>query len=266
MTRHLRKPGDVTTRLMLEKNNNKTPFADTWIGKLIILAAALLLLIVVFDKIIMPYYTNQGETIRMPDFINKDTLAIKTLIAEKQLIAVNEDSQYSDIFARGTVITHRPLPNAVIKENRRVYITYSKGKRPLFMPNLVGKGPRDSEIEIKQLGLKLGNTIYRYSSYYPSGVVISQSIPPNDPISKNLVVDITISKGTSPDKLLVPDVLNQSLDLARKKLGSIGLPVDTIFYEERSDVLPNIVLQQSMTAGTLIEAGDKITLTVSKNE
>ena len=240
-------------------------FVHSLIGKITILGLVFVLVVILFDRVIMPIYTRHGDTIQMVNVVGLDTLEAKTKLFPMHLITVMEDSQYSEKIPAGVVILQRPLPGAGIKEGRRVYLTYSLGKRPLFMPDLTAKGLREAELIIKQLGLKIGTVSYRYSSKLKKGTVSSQSIPPADPISPGQYVDITVSKGESPGKQLVPEIINRPLDHARKLLNMVGLPIDTIIYVPSTSSLPDIVIEQSIPPGTMIKPGDKITLKVTKN-
>jgi len=117
------------------------------------------------------------------------------------------------------------------------------------MPDLTAKGLREAEILLKQLELNVGEVTYRYSSKLKKGTVSSQSIPPADPISPGEYVDLTVSKGPSPDKQLVPEIVNRPLKHALKLLEIAGLPIDTIIYVPSSTSLPDIVFEQSLPAG-----------------
>ena len=244
----------------------ETPgFFKTLLGKILSIILGAIFLVFLFNQLIMPTYTKHGKTMEMPDIAGQDTVSAKILLSDLNLVPVNEDSQYSEILSPGKILAQRPLPGARIKEGRRVYITYSKGKRPLFMPDLTTKGQRDAKIIIRQIGLKLGYTAHRYSSNIAKGTVSGQSIPPNDPFSPGDFIDITVSKGPSPDKLVVPDVVNRPLKMARRQLEMVGLPIDSILYVPTFNSIPDMVIRQSLPAGHNLRAGDKIVLTVTKN-
>jgi len=245
--------------------NNNIFFWKTIWGKFTLLLIGFIVFVLAMDKIIMPVFTRHGDTSQIEDLTDLDTTAVKEKLDEIGLVYVNEDSQYSEIVKSGNVLMQRPLPGAQIKEGRRVYITYSMGKRPLFMPDLTARGFREGQLLIKQLGLNLGEIVYRYSSTIKKGTISSQSVPPADPISPGQYVRLTVSKGASPDKQLVPEIVNRPLKHALKLLEMVGLPVDTIIYIPSSTSIPDIVFEQSLAPGTIVKPGDQIILKVAKN-
>lgn len=246
-------------------NQDKATFFSTIWGKIVFISLIIIFLIFLFDKIIMPIYTNHGEVLSMPNIAGQDTVEAKKSLMNLNLIPVMDDSQYTEITGPGKILTQKPEPGAHIKEGRRVYITFSKGKRPLFMPNMTARGFRDGSLVIEQIGLVIGQVSYKYSSNIAGGTISGQSIPPGDPISPGDIIDITVSKGPSPDKLSIPDVINRPLKIALKRLEMVGLPVDSIIYVQVSSSIPDIVIRQSLDPGKMLRPGDKIVLTVTKN-
>jgi beta-lactam-binding protein with PASTA domain len=243
----------------------KSRIQDLLLGKLVILGLAGGLIFLLFDNLIMPLYTNHGESLELPDVTKRDTVFAFEMLESLALVAVVEDSQYSETIPAGTVLLQRPPEKARIKEGRRVYLTYSRGKRPLFMPDFTATGLRNARLQIGQMGLEIAHVDYRYSSNILKGTVSGQSIPPGDPIRPGQFIDLTVSKGPSPDKLIVPDVVNRPLKIAITRLAMVGLEVDSIIYVEVSNSLPDIVVEQSISAGKKLLPEDRIILTVSRS-
>ena len=92
---------------------------------------------------------------------------------------------------------------------------------------------------------------------------MGQSYPPGQEIKAGSKIDITISLGKLQDEYRVPNLVGKSLYEARQRLTKIQLEIGEISYQERENILPETVLSQSLSAGTVFAAGDKIDLVVS---
>ena len=137
--------------------------------------------------------------------------------------------------------------------------------KDLQIPELVGK----TESEIKEL---FKNTKFtyeitgeEYNSEVEEGKVISQNpkYKSNYTVKENTKFQIVISKGTK--MVTMPKVEGETIENATKILEDLdaNLVIETV-EEESTKVEEGIVLKQSIAKDTQIEAGTKITLTVSK--
>ena len=137
--------------------------------------------------------------------------------------------------------------------------------KDLQIPELVGK----TESEIKEL---FKNTKFtyeitgeEYNSEVEEGKVISQNpkYKSNYTVKENTKFQIVISKGTK--MVIMPKVEGETIENATKILEDLdaNLVIETV-EEESTKVEEGIVLKQSIAKDTQIEAGTKITLTVSK--
>ena len=92
------------------------------------------------------------------------------------------------------------------------------------------------------------------------GLVVSQSPPANTEVDEGFIVTIRISKG--PENPTMPDVVGTTADSAREKLQPLGVDVEMI--EQGSATIPaGKVIAQEPTAGSRIEVGSAVRLTVS---
>ena len=133
------------------------------------------------------------------------------------------------------------------------------------IPELVGK----TETEIKEL-LKDTKFTYEitseeYSAEVEAGKIISQSpeYKKNYTVKENTKFEIVISKGTKVVK--IENLVGKKIDEARKILEALDANLEIeVVQEENTKVEEGIVLKQSIDKDTQVEAGTKITLTVSK--
>jgi serine/threonine-protein kinase len=241
-------------------------FRQSRFYNLSILVFILILLTILMDRLLMPLYVKLGEETEMPDVIEMHVDDARDLLTSRGFKVLVRDSMYDADHSENFVIEQNPYPYATVKEGRRVYLTISIGEKPIVMPNLFGVSPREAELILDSYGLNLNARNYVYSDIYHEGTVIGQSYPQGQEINAGSNIDITISLGKLKEDLIVPDLVGKSLHEARQRLRSMELDLGEIEYEERSNILPETVIRQSIPAGNSFDPGQTIDLTVSKEE
>jgi beta-lactam-binding protein with PASTA domain len=235
----------------------------SWLFRIIIILLVIFIVLAIIDNIVMPLYVKLGDEIEMPDVIEMSVQEATTLLAENGFQVVIKDSLYDADHAVGIVIEQNPYPYAMVKDGRRVYLTISIGEKPIIMPKLFGVSPREAELILDTYGLKLRSKSYVPSDMYHEGTVMAQSYPPGQPIKGGTGIDITISLGQLKEDMKIPDLIGKSLHEARERLKALNIKIGEITFEERDNILPETVLDQSLKPGTIFEPKDVIDLTVS---
>ncbi len=223
-----------------------------------------ILFVILMDKLVMPWYVRLGDETELPDVVEMDLKDAQNKLESAGFIVVISDSVYDATMPEGTVVEQMPLPLTTVKTGRHVYLKVSIGEKPIIMPNLFYKSPRDAELILKSYGLPIASTLYEYNDISLEGVVISQSYPAGQQIKKGTPITITVSLGPFPKQPAIPDMVRKSLDAAKKQLRLLGVRRVQVRYEERDDILPETVLKQSLPKGTPISKDTAIELTVSK--
>ncbi len=224
----------------------------------------LFLFVVLVDKVIMPWYVRLGEEVELIDVVELPYAEAEQKLTQSGFQVIVTDSVYDAHYPAGTVVEQMPLPFTTVKEGRHVYLKVSIGEKPIIMPNLFYKSPRDAELILKSYGLKTGAKLYEYSDISLAGVVISQSYPAGQEIKQAVPIDLTISLGPFPKQPTIPYLVKKSLDAAKKQLHLLGVKKIKLEYEERDDILPETILKQSLDPGILIDENTEIELLVSK--
>ncbi len=232
--------------------------------KLSLILFGFILLILLFDNVIMPWYVRLGEEYDLPDVVTLNVKDAQKKLKKAGFIPVIKDSVYDAHFSPGTVVEQMPPAYSRVKKGRHVYLTVSIGEKPIIMPNLFFKSPREAELILKSHGLKLGSLYYEYSDLALENVVIGQSYPQGQKVKYGTAIDLTISLGPFPEKKVIPDLVGKSLGVAKRKLQLLGVKNVQIDYEYREDILPETVIKQSVKAGTPVEKVEQIRLVVSQ--
>lgn len=219
--------------------------------------------IILMDQIVMPLYVKHGQQVNLPDVRGMQYEKAEQLLRKDHFVPIKGEMKYNAEYEPGQIIEQQPRANSKVKTGRRVYLTIAMPEKFIEMPALVGKTVRGAKIELSRVGLKLDSLTYGYSSQFPQGVIIWQSVKEKGMIRRGSTVQLRVSKGKNPNIFKVPDLSGLSLDEAKSKIKNAGLEVGKIQYVQDQDLIPYTTLQQSVPAGSTLTEPQKIDLVVS---
>jgi beta-lactam-binding protein with PASTA domain len=105
-----------------------------------------------------------------------------------------------------------------------------------------------------------------YDPEVPQDRVISQSVEEGVSVSPDTKVNIVISKGKEPVKLVVPDVVGKEITEATQLLNEANIPIRGINHEH-SDTVPELhIIRQSLPPTQEVPDGSGIYLVVSRGK
>lgn len=220
-------------------------------------------LILIFFNWYLPTLTKHGEYISVPKLEGLSIEQTKKILDEKGLRYEISDSTFKADIKPFTVLTQHPLPGSEVKENRRIYLSISALNPPsVSMPNLLDNSQRGAEMQLKSLGLVLGNIS---TTPNPNNVVLGQSINGNNikagnAIPKGTKVDLLVGSGRGDIEVEVPNLVGMSLDEAKSVIQSMGLVVGLTIEDPSAKVSDNSVTKQKPTyqTGVKLRSGDMI--------
>jgi len=157
------------------------------------------------------------------------------------------------------VLAVHPAPGATLDQGTRVTIVPSKGPPPIAVPSVAGDPLKKAKEAIKDAGLRVAPVKHRYDGRIPADHVISQQ-PATGRIPKGSTVSLVVSDGPKP--VSIPDVKGTVQDEAVKALSAKGFDV-VIEKAFSKQVAPGDVIGSDPTAGTDLQPGETIVLTVS---
>ncbi|QKZ14596.1 PASTA domain-containing protein [Spirosoma sp. KUDC1026] len=242
-------------------------FADLLIhlGLILALLAALFL---AFFFVYLPFTTNHGQTITVPD-------VTKLSLDEMQNILNDRDLRYevSDCtFVAGalplTIVQQYPRANMKVKEGRKIYITITKRVAPMVsMPKLTDLTDRSAELNLRSLGLEIGERIYVPDVAKNSvlrQLYNGKEIIPGTPVPKGAKIDLEVGDGLGNTMFAVPDVVGKPLDEAKLTIQGSSLKVGTIIPVDDPEKEVGTVVRQrpEARAGERIRVGETMDLWV----
>jgi beta-lactam-binding protein with PASTA domain/predicted Ser/Thr protein kinase len=166
----------------------------------------------------------------------------------------------------GTVVRQDPSGSAdrdcallgYFCSNPAVALFVSGGPADVEIPDVAGLSRDDAEQELEQAGFEV--SIERQpSDQYPGGRAIGTEPPAGDEAPVGSTVTLLVSSG--PATVQVPALVGLTLEAARQRFSAKGLELSST--EEESDRPAGEVTGQSPDAGTRVEPGSTVELTVS---
>lgn len=201
------------------------------------------------------------STVEVPNLEGESSDNALTILEKKQLIYRAVSSQYSSTIPKGCVISQNPQAGEQVNEDTLIEVVISLGAFEIDIPYCVGKDVMTAEYELRSNGYI--DIKYNYvESDEPENTIIAQSIPQGKHSLDGSYVTITfdISKGPSEDVVVMKSYVGYTEKTLRQLASGFTIKIT---YEYNDTVGKDIVISQSIPAGTVIERGDEVHFIVS---
>ena len=181
-------------------------------------------------------------------------------------LAVEVEYRYDANAPAGTVLAQSPAAGSRRKLTKErpsctLSLTVSMGKESLSLPNTVGMDVRDAKSLLRDRGFSV--EVVTVESAYREGTVLSSLPKAGVSLPKGERVTLTVSAGLATKTVSVPNLLGLSRSDALVSLWTAQLAVGEVL-EVASDAPAGTVVRQSHKSGTIVAAGTKITVYISR--
>ncbi|WP_054694641.1 protein kinase domain-containing protein [Syntrophomonas palmitatica] len=205
-----------------------------------------------------------GEEVVVPNIQGLNIVEANQQLKDVNLSMNVHGYDYSDEYEKDTIISQTPQAGQKVKEDRVINVILSKGSQQVKVPSIVGLSKDTAEIRIQNSGLIVGSIDQIYDDKYEKDHVISQSPLAGQMADKGDSVDLMVSKGPTPQKVAMPDLLGLNLEAARRKLEENKLVLGDATRQESNEYYNNQVMAQDVAAGVMVEEQTTINLVISK--
>jgi len=233
-----------------------------------IIISLILVFFLGFFFIYLPFTTNHGEAITVPDLKRKSVEELEDFLDKRDLRYEVSDCTFVANMSPLTILAQYPLPGAKVKEGRKIYVTVVSRTAPLIkMPKLTDMTLRSAEMLLKSVGLERGNL-----SYVPDmaqNAVLRQMynggvIEPGKPIAKGSKIDLELGEGLGTAQFEAPSAIGMPLDEAKIVIIGAGLKIgQQMEVPAEEGQAPGSVVKQNPEAGNKVRIGDVIDLWVT---
>ena len=167
--------------------------------------------------------TQVVTTVRVPELKGYQYEEAQELLEEMDL---RSEPVYatSEEYPVNTVMYQSYQPDTVVHKKDTVFLTVSSGPAALDMPDLQKMSYQDALTLLKTMGLSDITRERVVNGEYPVDAVVSQQPAPNEKISKETEVMLTVSGGET----IVPNVTGSTLKEAEELLKQKGLKLNPV--------------------------------------
>ncbi|MBQ8214057.1 MAG: PASTA domain-containing protein [Clostridia bacterium] len=216
---------------------------------------------IVFDDLFSPF----GEisvSVEIPDLCG--------LVTEEAVYPdwadVELEYRYDADTPSGVILSQSPRAGTFRKLSSQsprltLSLVVSLGEETVTLPELSGFDARESSARLREMGL-LVETVTATGAY-PAGTVYAMEPRAGTVVPVGTKVILSVSAGPEQKSVKVPDLIGLSRSDALVKLWTAELMAGDVI-EEASSLPPGTVIRQSHQPATLVPAGTKITLFVSR--
>lgn len=233
-----------------------------------IILSVILILFFGFFFVYLPWSTNHGEAILVPELKGLTLAEAKEALDDADLDYEVSDSQFVAGLKPLSIISNYPKSGAYVKSNRKIFLTVAAVSAPLVkLPNIIGRSSLSAQNQLLSSGLQFGgeekvpaleeNTILKVK-------LGNRELMPGDEIPKGSKIIFVVGDGYADQKIDVPNVVGMEQDEADILLTGLGLTVGQIITEP-SSAPAGSVIRQRPTSGpdNKIRIGAPVDLWVS---
>lgn len=218
-----------------------------WLNMLAgVLIAVAVLFIFIFS---LNWITHHDESKTVPSVAGKTFEEAEKILESAGFEVEIQDSIYVDTVKPLLVLRQVPEADEIVKVNRTVYLTINRAVPPsVEMPNLVGFSFRSAEMELKNMGLRVGDTIYE--SNFAKNAVLRQLykgniISPGTKIRMGSTISFVLGSGVGSEKFVVPNLVGMTYCDAKALIESNGLMMGAVIATDIADTCSAYIYRQS---------------------
>lgn len=231
----------------------------------VVMAGGLLCLLSwLFFYVVLPFVTNKGKDVVVPDLKGLSFQEATSVLTEAELTFEVTDSAFDAEQPALTVLEQYPNAKSKVKINRRINLKVNSINPPTVpFPDLTGSTFDFARGQLNLLGLKIGRIQYRpdiANNTVLEATLAGSKIQPGQPIHKGSSIDLMV--GVSTEKFPLPDLSGMSYDEAENYLLGMNLTVKAVYDAEGEQGKSNKIHRQYPLPGDTVKQGDGVELWV----
>lgn len=202
------------------------------------------------------------SAVSVPDLTGKDEAGARSTLEGVGLAFQRGADVSSDTIPEGQVVSYDPGAGTMAAPGTKVEVHFSSGSATVAVPNVAGQTQGDARNALEKAGFTVGDVTTVDAGGVKAGNVVSTDPAAGTKAKRGSTVNLQVASG----RLVVPqNLVGMSLDDAKKALTSAGFTVITINQQTTTQQDQNgKVLSVNPAAGTTVDSGAEITLTVGQ--
>jgi beta-lactam-binding protein with PASTA domain len=203
--------------------------------------------------------TSGPSDVKVPNVINLSQSDAEGALTAVGLVADLRFEENGDV-TPGLVFEQVPGDGEEIPEGNTVRLVVATDAKTVLLPDVTQFDEDEATRRLTQVGLSVDYK-REASDDVPEGIVISMLPVPNQQVTEDTLVTLTISTG--PAEVEVPDVKGLTVPEATNMLGQARLPNPQIVLEPSSAVQKGLVIRTDPEAGVAVPVSRTIIMVVS---
>lgn len=212
--------------------------------------------------------TRSNATVAVPDnLVNMTQQDAQAAVEAAGLVfTVDPKKVPSDTVAEGSVVETDPPSGTMVAPGSTVKAKISSGSDSVIVPdNLINMSPEEAKQAVEALGLVWQLSSDQVASdTVESGKIAQVNPSPGSKVKKGQTITGTVSSGTK--SVAVPDLTGMTQDQAREALAAKGLKVGSVLTSDDASQREGLVLFSSPEAGTSVNKGESVSITLSSGK
>jgi eukaryotic-like serine/threonine-protein kinase len=204
------------------------------------------------------FISSGPKQVPVPDLSGLTVPEAKKELKEASLKLGEQSTAPSSEVEKGLIIDQDPAEGEDADADSVVNVVVSSGPELVFLPNVVGQDEDAATDNLEAQGFDV--TSETSESEEAEGIVFDMEPDGGVEVDPTEVDTVTIFVSTGPPTTPVPDVTGKSRDEATSELEDAGFNVQE--EEEDCDEAPDTVCSQDPSAGTELEEGETVTISV----
>ncbi|MBN1128932.1 MAG: PASTA domain-containing protein [Chitinispirillaceae bacterium] len=226
--------------------------------------AALIGGIVFADSVVMPRIVGIDRGIVVvPEIAGLPFEQGRETLFKAGLLTEIKSREYHSTLPVNSIISQVPDAGTKVKKSRRVLVVLSKGEEFAVVPDLMNMTERQARSELNKFGFQVGEIIRTWDDRHDRDLVVRTEPFNRTTISRDMKVNIVLSKGPKPTSAEMPNIVGEPIAEAKKKLVMSGLKIGKTLYKNDHSLLPGTVISQSIPPGDDVPLGSAVAITVS---
>jgi eukaryotic-like serine/threonine-protein kinase len=245
-------------------------------------AASLVMILVavaLLAAITTMHFAIHGAEVQVPALKGMTVAEARSETAGLGLNLTVDNRYYSSEVAAGHILTQSPAPAAVVRREWHVRVAESLGPQKVDVPNSVGQDERIAALNLRRVGLSVGQTAKLPYPGVPQGIVLAQDPPAHAQGIEGPSVNLLVAAAPSemPDGFVLPDFSGIPIVAAQTALTRVGLkfappsfvdvnipPVGAGTAPPKIPVAPGSVIAQQPPAGSRVDQDTEVHFAVAR--
>lgn len=177
-------------------------------------------------------------------------------------VSIATEERASEDVEKDTIINTNPVAGNEIFDGDTVTLIISTGKATKPVPDVSGKTVDEAKKLIEDQGFTT-KLSYANSDDVEIEKVIGTQPAKDSEAEEGSEINIIVSKGKATTYVKVPKLNDLTEKKAKKALEALGLKLGTVTSNNSDTVAAKTVMGQSQPAGTEVETGTKVDITIS---